>query len=90
MSAEKSNSSESNSCAERVSITNDGEYAEASKMSFQDLLKIHPTQTVWGFKFGEEIIAASSLARDKNSQEESGLESSSGGSSPTVIESRYM
>ncbi|KAJ8929867.1 hypothetical protein NQ314_017472 [Rhamnusium bicolor] len=45
----------------------EGEYAETNKLSFQDLLKIHHKQTVWGFKFGREL-RESTLARDKNLQ----------------------
>lgn len=32
-----------------------GEYAETSRLSFQDLLKFHHNQTVWGFQFGKEV-----------------------------------
>lgn len=32
-----------------------GEYAETSRLSFQDLLKFHNKQTVWGFQFGKEV-----------------------------------
>lgn len=45
----------------------EGEYAETSKLSFQDLLRIHHKQTVWGFKFGKEL-RESTLARDKSIQ----------------------
>ncbi|VEN45082.1 unnamed protein product [Callosobruchus maculatus] len=43
----------------------EGQYAATSKLPFQDLLKIHHKQTVWGFKFGQEV-RESTLARDKN------------------------
>lgn len=36
----------------------EGDYAEANKLPFQDLLKIHHKQIVWGFKFGEEVMAS--------------------------------
>lgn len=32
-----------------------GDYAETSGLSFQDLLKFHVKQTVWGFQFGKEV-----------------------------------
>ncbi|CAH1115920.1 unnamed protein product [Phaedon cochleariae] len=44
----------------------EGDYAESSKLSFQDLLKIHHKQTVWGFQFGKEV--RESITRDKNPQ----------------------
>ncbi|KAG5899043.1 hypothetical protein JTB14_000067 [Gonioctena quinquepunctata] len=40
------------------------EYVDSSKLSFQDLLKIHHKQTVWGFKFGKELRDS----REKNNQ----------------------
>ncbi|XP_072386359.1 G1/S-specific cyclin-E [Diabrotica undecimpunctata] len=53
-----------------VGHTSEGEYAETSKLSFQDLLRIHHKQTVWGFQFGKEA-RESTLARDKNKSKES-------------------
>nr|XP_023026987.1 G1/S-specific cyclin-E [Leptinotarsa decemlineata] len=47
---------------------NEGEYVDSSKLSFQDLLKIHHKQTVWGFKFGKEL-RDSTLAREKSNLE---------------------
>ncbi|XP_030756662.1 G1/S-specific cyclin-E1 [Sitophilus oryzae] len=43
-------------------------YAESTKLPFQELLKMHHKQTVWGFKYGENI-RASALSRDKNLKE---------------------
>ncbi|XP_060522835.1 G1/S-specific cyclin-E2 [Cylas formicarius] len=45
-------------------------YAETNKLPFQELLKMHHKQTVWGFKYGQNI-RASALARDKNIQSSS-------------------
>lgn len=62
---------------ERSNITNcdhfggNGEYAETSRLSFQDLLKFHHKQTVWGFQFGKEV-RESTL---KNMQGKQGVES---------------
>lgn len=46
----------------------DSEYGDTNKMSFQELLKMHTKQTVWGFKFGEEVMANTKF-RDKSIQE---------------------
>lgn len=47
-----------------------GEYAETSRLSFQDLLKFHHKQTVWGFQFGKEV-RESTLKNMQGKQEES-------------------
>ncbi|XP_050302535.1 G1/S-specific cyclin-E1 [Anthonomus grandis grandis] len=39
-------------------------YSEANKLPFQELLRMHTKQTVWGFKYGQNI-RESALARDK-------------------------
>ncbi|XP_057658839.1 G1/S-specific cyclin-E1 [Diorhabda carinulata] len=56
-----------------VGHNSEGEYAETSKLSFQDLLRIHHKQTVWGFQFGKEA-RESSLARDKNKNKDADWE----------------
>ncbi|XP_066153478.1 G1/S-specific cyclin-E [Euwallacea fornicatus] len=43
-------------------------YSENTKLTFPELLRIHPKQTVWGFKYGQNI-RENALARDKNIQE---------------------
>ncbi|CAG9856936.1 unnamed protein product [Phyllotreta striolata] len=43
---------------------NENQYGDTSKLSFQDLLKIHQKQTVWGFQFGKEV-RQNTLNRDK-------------------------
>lgn len=60
-----------------------GEYAETSRLSFQDLLKFHHKQTVWGFQFGKEV-RESTL---KNMQEKQGGDSVSGEDTHIVVES---
>lgn len=45
-------------------------YSETTKLPFQELLKMHHKQTVWGFKYGQNI-RESALARDKYLQESS-------------------
>ncbi|KAL1489143.1 hypothetical protein ABEB36_014085 [Hypothenemus hampei] len=43
-------------------------YSETTKLPFQELLRVHTKQTVWGFKYGQNI-RESALARDKTIQE---------------------
>lgn len=45
-------------------------YSESTKLPFKELLRIHTKQTVWGFKYGQNI-RENALARDKNLQESS-------------------
>ncbi|CAG9767254.1 unnamed protein product [Ceutorhynchus assimilis] len=45
-------------------------YNEHSNLPFQELLKMHTKQTVWGFEYGQNI-RESAMARDKNLQESS-------------------
>lgn len=59
-----------------------GEYAETSRLSFQDLLKFHNKKTVWGFQFGKEV-RENTL---KNMQEKQGGENVSSEAPPTVID----
>lgn len=48
-----SNSTEHSNQSDQIG--GNGEYAETSRLSFQDLLKFHHKQTVWGFQFGKEV-----------------------------------
>lgn len=57
-----------------------GEYAETSRLSFQDLLKFHNKQTVWGFQFGKEV-RESTL---KNMQGKQGVDNASIVDSQTI------
>lgn len=57
-----------------------GEYAETSRLSFQDLLKFHNKQTVWGFQFGKEV-RESTL---KNMQGKQGVDNPSSIDSQTI------
>lgn len=36
-----------------IGVYDEGQYADTSKLSFQDLLKIHQKQTVWGVPIRE-------------------------------------
>lgn len=60
---------------------NGEEYAETSRLSFQDLLKFHHKQTVWGFQFGKEVRETTL----KNMQEKQGEESGPSADTPTII-----
>lgn len=76
-SSEDSSKSPTKDAVDRSTIANcdqfggNGEYAETSRLSFQDLLKFHHKQTVWGFQFGKEV-RESTL---KNMQGKQGVES---------------
>ncbi|KAH1015773.1 hypothetical protein HUJ04_007108 [Dendroctonus ponderosae] len=60
-------------------------YSESTKLSFRELLRIHTKQTVWGFKYGQNI-RENALARDKNLQESSEKKRDSDLESNTVTE----
>ncbi|KAF7282087.1 cyclin E [Rhynchophorus ferrugineus] len=58
----------SNSDSKEVLNTLEEEnYADSRDLSFKDLLKMHQNQTVWGFKYGQDMVSA--LARSNNLKE---------------------
>lgn len=45
-------------------------YSESTKLSFPELLRVHPKLSVWGFKYGQNV-RENAMARDKTLQESS-------------------
>lgn len=65
-----SNSPDDNDNNEILNRLEEENYSETTNLPFQELLRMHTKQTVWGFKYGQNI-RESAFARDKNLQESS-------------------